>query len=77
MTMTIPAAFAAPLTVPAMTIGSGLGMLTLFGLAAVALVFGVVIARLANDCPTTRPPRDTFTPGASARRRTVGLLEAA
>lgn len=75
--MTIPAAFAVPLTVPTLTVGSGFGLLTMLGLAAVALVFGVVIARLANDCPTTATPGDTFTPDAGARRRGMALLREA
>jgi hypothetical protein len=77
MTMTIPAAFAVSLTAPTLTVGSGFGVLALLGLTAVALVFGVVIARLASDCPTTGTPGDTFTPDASPRRRGLALLREA
>ncbi len=75
--MTIPAAFAVSLTAPTFTVGSGFDVLALFGLSAVALVFGVLIARLAGDCPTARTPGDTFTPDASSRRRGIALLREA
>jgi hypothetical protein len=77
ITMTIPAAFAVSLTAPTFTVGSGFDVLGLLGLTAVALVFGVLIARLAADCPTTRTPSDTFTPDASSRRRGLALLREA
>lgn len=75
--MMIPAAVAVPLTAPALTLGAGFGSLTLLGLAAVTVVFGVLIARLAADCPTDGAPRDTFTPDASPRRRPLALLREA
>lgn len=75
--MTIPAALAVSLTAPTLTVGSGFGVLALLGLTAVALVFGVLIARLAADCPAARTPGDTFTPDASARRRGLALVREA
>lgn len=73
--MTIPAAVAVPLTAPALTLGPAFGILTLLGLAAVTLAFGVLIVRLAGGSPAGGAPRDTSTP--DARGRSGALLREA
>jgi hypothetical protein len=77
MIMLIPAAVAVPLSTSGLILGPGLGIVGLIGLLSVALAFGVLIARLATDCPPEPAPRDTFSPDASPRPRNLALLRAA